>query len=174
LFFTKASHLANSSLSPALLVAGAAGVLGVVSGGWLVARRPVTALVTTLILSGVALLALYPLAHNQAAAVALVAVRALAFGALGTIVQVRVLTVAPGSTDVASAASSSVFNVGIGGGAFVGGLVVASAGVQRTTLVAGAIEVIAIALYVGTHRRPTRAHHEAADTVPLAAAGASE
>jgi predicted MFS family arabinose efflux permease len=68
LFFTEASHLANSSLSPALLVAGAAGVLGVVSGGWLVARRPVAALVTTLILSGVALLALYPLAHNQAAA----------------------------------------------------------------------------------------------------------
>ncbi|HEV2591995.1 MAG TPA: hypothetical protein VGU02_08880, partial [Gaiellaceae bacterium] len=53
-------------------------------------------------------------------------------------VQARCLDHAPGSINVASAINSAVFNVGIGGGALLGGLLLQHVG-ARAIPVAGAI-----------------------------------
>ena len=147
-FLTDASGFFASSIAPTLLVAGVAGVLGVSAAGWIMDRRPFIGMIAILVLAAVALLALYPLATIGPAVVILVALRALAFGGLGTAVQVRILSVAPGSTDIASAASSSVFNAGIGAGALLGGGVIATAGARETTLVGGIVAVAAVAMYM--------------------------
>ena len=146
-FLTRVSGFSGASLAPVLLVAGVAGVVGVSASGWVMDRRPFGGLVGALVLSAVSLLALYALARSAPAAVVLVAARSLAFGALGIAVQVRVLSVAPGSTDIASAASSSAFNVGIGGGALLGSWVVAMSGARMTALVAGVVAAAAVAVY---------------------------
>lgn len=160
-FLIDGSGFADSSLAPTLLVAGLAGLAGVSIAGWLIDRSPDIAVPVILAVSAVALLALYPLAGNEPAVVLLVALRSLAFGALGTAVQVRILAVAPGSTDIASAASSSVFNVGISGGAWLGGVVLASSGVLATTLVGGLVACVALLLSLaGVFRRtPTPPAH---------------
>jgi len=59
----------------------------------------------------------------------------------------RLLLVAPGSTDLASAGCSSAFNLGIGTGAWVGGLIAAGpAGVHATALVAALLTGTAFVL----------------------------
>jgi predicted MFS family arabinose efflux permease len=61
----------------------------------------------------------------------------------------RVLLVAPGNTDLASAGSSSSFNLGIGGGAWIGGLIAASpGGIPGTALAAAILTSAALALMV--------------------------
>ena len=63
-------------------------------------------------------------------------------------VQNRVLDVAPGNLNVASAGNSSMFNVGIGGGALLGGLLLQGPGVRSIPLVGGVVAVAALAVLV--------------------------
>jgi predicted MFS family arabinose efflux permease len=58
----------------------------------------------------------------------------------------HVLDVAPGSSDVASAGTSSAFNVGIGAGAALGALALAVASVRSTALIGGLLTLTALAL----------------------------
>ena len=148
LFLERASGFAPSSLGPTLLVSGVAGLVGVLVAGAVVDRLPRTTVVVSLALSAVSLLAAYPLAREGAAMVVLVCLRGLAISGLATAVQVRILVVAPGSTDLASAASSSMFNVGIASGALLGGAVLDLSGVRETTLAAGAVALVALVVFV--------------------------
>lgn len=59
---------------------------------------------------------------------ALIIAMGIAFGALPTILQTRMMqTASPAARNMAAALQTTAFNVGIGGGAFLGGLVIASA-----------------------------------------------
>ena len=68
----------------------------------------------------------------------------MAYSALAVAVQNRTLEVAPGSTDIASAGSSSAFNVGIAAGALVGGVLVDNTGVRSVALVGGILTALAL------------------------------
>ncbi len=69
-------------------------------------------------------------------------------GSSGVVIafQTRVLTAQPRKPDVASALNSSAFNVGIGAGAFLGGVVLRSAGVATIPAVAATLVAAAIVL----------------------------
>jgi DHA1 family L-arabinose/isopropyl-beta-D-thiogalactopyranoside export protein-like MFS transporter/DHA1 family inner membrane transport protein len=67
----------------------------------------------------------------------LIAVIGLSFSGLAVAVQSRTLQIAPGSTDIASAGTSSAFNVGIAAGAFVGGALIDATTVRSVALVGG-------------------------------------
>src|SRR5690554_491215 len=82
---------------------------------------PWLALIATVTLQSAALLGLYALGHQQAAAVALIALAGLAFAAFTATLGGLVLLVAPGRSDLAAATVSAAVNVGITAGAFVGG-----------------------------------------------------
>lgn len=73
---------------------------------------------------------------------------ALSLSALSTVLAVRILEVAPGSTDLASAGVSTAFNVGITAGALIGGLLVAGPGLRSPVLVGALISVAALAATV--------------------------
>jgi DHA1 family L-arabinose/isopropyl-beta-D-thiogalactopyranoside export protein-like MFS transporter/DHA1 family inner membrane transport protein len=73
----------------------------------------------------------------QVVTVAMIALIGLAFSGLAVAVQSRTLQVAPGSTDLASAGTSSAFNVGIAAGAFVGGALIDITSVRAVALVGG-------------------------------------
>ena len=73
--------------------------------------------------------------------------------------QAAVLRIAPRHAETASALNASAFNIGIGGGALLGGVVVDGFGPGTLPILAAglaAVEVVAIVLdrRVGTYARP--------------------
>ena len=53
---------------------------------------------------------------------------------------------APASTDLASAWTSSAFNIGIAGGSFLGGIILPAFGARPLALVGGALTLAALAV----------------------------
>lgn len=147
-FLTEASSLPESRLSHALLAAGATAVVGVAVGGWLAPRFPDVAIALPLAVVGLAMVGAYVMSANTVAVVASFAVVSLAFSALVTAIQVRLLVVATGSTDVASAANGMMFNVGIGLGALLGGQVVRHGDVRTTALVSAVGMAVALTVFL--------------------------
>jgi predicted MFS family arabinose efflux permease len=162
-FLLEVSRFPASALAGLLFVGGTAGVVGAVLVGRVLDARPVAALVAPLSLMAAGLLGLFALGPIRPATVVLVAVGGLAFSAFAAAVQSRVLQVAPGSTDLASAATSSAFNVGIAGGSFVGGAILPAFGARPLALAGGVLVMAALAVMSidGARRRddpePSRA-----------------
>jgi len=143
---------------PALLFAyGIAGLASNFAFGPLAQHRARTAV---LLAASLMLLALAALAVDRNGSFLsppeLVAVVALwGIGSSGLVVafQTRVLAAQPARPDVASALNSSAFNIGIGSGAFVGGLVLRRFGLDPLPVVAAAL----IGLAIVVELLPTRA-----------------
>ena len=134
-----------AALGPVLLAAGLGGLAGTLLVGAILDRHPWAAVVSPLALITTALLGLFAFGHHQAPTVALLATTGLAYSALAVAIQNRALQVAPGSTDIASAGSSSAFNVGIAAGALLGGVLVDSIGVRSVALAGGLLTTLALA-----------------------------
>ncbi|MEV4711459.1 MFS transporter [Micromonospora sp. NPDC049374] len=146
LFVTEHSAMAATSVGAVLLVRGIASVLGILAVGVVVDRSPWLALVATVALQSLALGGLYTLGHRPAAAVGLIALAGLAFAAFTATLGGLVLQVAPGRSDIAAATVSAAVNVGITGGAFIGGLTLPSHGVHRTALIGALLSAVALVL----------------------------
>lgn len=156
LFLTEGAGFAEGSVSPVLLLGGLAGLVGVQVAGRLVDRYPGPVLLVPLAALALVQLALFVLVDSKAAVLVLVVLQGLGLSTVATTVQVRVLTVAPRSRELASAGSSSMFNVGIGGGALLGGGVVDLVGVRGVALVAALLAAASAAVAVSIGRGPQR------------------
>jgi len=74
----------------------------------------------------------------------LIAGGGLAYTAFATSTQGRMLVVAPGSTDLASAAVSTAFNGGIAAGSLLGGALLPHVGSRPLALVGAALIAVAL------------------------------
>ncbi|MER7456788.1 MFS transporter [Micromonospora sp. NPDC126480] len=157
LFVTEVSGFAASSVGAILLARGIASVVGILAVGTVADRDPWLALVAAVALQSVALLGLHPLGHHPAASVALLALAGLAFAAFTASLGGLVLQVAPGRSDLAAATLSAAVNLGIAGGALVGGLTVARHGVHGTALVGALLGILALLLALGERLIPPAA-----------------
>jgi DHA1 family inner membrane transport protein len=137
-FLTDVSGFSDRAISPLLLLYGAMDFIGLMCAGAVVDRGPRTLMIVAIALLTTALLGLYVFGAGRAAAVGWSAVLGLGLPFMVPGLQLRVLQVAPGNTDIASAGTSAAFNVGIGCGALVGGLLLPAFGVRATAL-AGAL-----------------------------------
>jgi DHA1 family L-arabinose/isopropyl-beta-D-thiogalactopyranoside export protein-like MFS transporter/DHA1 family inner membrane transport protein len=145
-FLLDVTGFAPGALAALLFVSGAAGVLGTVVVGRVLDARPVASLVGPLILLTVSMLGLFALGAFKPSAVGLLALGGFGFSSFAAAVQSRVLQVAPASTDLASAWTSSAFNVGIAGGSFIGGVILPALGARPLALVGGALTLAALAV----------------------------
>jgi predicted MFS family arabinose efflux permease len=145
-FLTDVSGMAATSVGPVLFARGIAGVLGVVVVGLIVDRDPWLTMTVVIALQGVALMLQYVLGTGALATAASVAAAGLAIAALSAVLGARVLIVAPGDTDMAAAGTSTAFNVGITGGALIGGLLLPATGVRSTALVGAVLTAAALAV----------------------------
>ncbi|GGS60177.1 MFS transporter [Actinokineospora fastidiosa] len=143
-FFTQVSGFAEAAVSLVLFAGGAAGAVGNVLSGAVLDRWPRAVLVLSVALQVVVLLGLYAFGPVKVVAVGLQALSGFAMAFMVTALQSRILEVAPGSTEVASAASSAAFNVGIGGGALLGGVLLPLAGVRPVALVGGLVAAVGL------------------------------
>ncbi|MGK5684734.1 MFS transporter [Actinoplanes sp. URMC 104] len=143
-FLTDVSGFTARSVSVLLLIYGVAGLGGVAASGVLADRAPRAATLAPVAILAAALLGLHLFGTARAVTVALVALWGFAMPQIPTTFQSRVLQVAPGNTDIASAVLSAMFNLGIAAGAFVGGLLLSGVGVRSTYLAAALLLTVAL------------------------------
>ncbi|MEU4191476.1 MFS transporter [Kribbella sp. NPDC026611] len=148
-FLLDITGFSSQALGPALVASGAGGFLGTLIVGRLLDRYPWGAMVVPLGAITVGLLGLFALGELRVATILLIAVVGMSFSGLAVAVQSRTLQVAPGSTDVASAGTSSAFNVGIAAGAFVGGALIDHTTVRSVALVGGLLTALAALIMLG-------------------------
>lgn len=142
-FLLDITGFSTAALGPMLLASGAGGLAGTLIAGRVLDRFPWAAMVVPLATITAGLLGLFALGEFKVAAVVFVAVIGMSFSGLAVAVQSQTLQVAPGSTDIASALTSSAFNVGIALGAFVGGALIETTTVRNVALVGGLLTAIA-------------------------------
>lgn len=159
-FLVEVTGLGASAVGPVLFVRGVAGVVGVALVGLVVDRNPWLAMVAVTALQGVALGAQYLLGGVAAAAGGAIALGGLTLAALTAVLGARVLILAPGRSDMASAGTSTAFNVGITAGALVGGFLLEAAGARSTALAGAVLSLAALAVILAEPALSTAARAE--------------
>ena len=138
-----------SAVAPLLFVSGATGAVGLFVSGYFGDKYPRSTFAILAGLIGVVMLFLYLLSGTQGAVIALFAVLGIAFGGLPSLLHARVLGVAsPRIRDLASASLTVSFNLAIGGGALLGGILLDAFGVGILPL--AYLAFVVVALIVGT------------------------
>ena len=127
-----------------LLSFGVAGLLASWLFGHFYDRFPRAFLISAMATLLFSLLASVWLPHMPVLWLVLAMLWGLAITAISLAFQLRVLQLAPNATDVAMSIFSGIYNIGIGGGAFVGGLVIASLGLAMVGYVGAGIALIAM------------------------------
>lgn len=138
-FLTEVAGFSEAAAAPVLLAAGVAGFLGTSTAGMLVDRHPQLSMLVAVGLQAATLTSMVAIGHVPAAAVILVMILTFSISAMITSLQSRILLVAPGSTEIASAAGSAIFNVGIAGGSLLGSVLLATDSGVRGILLIGAV-----------------------------------
>jgi DHA1 family inner membrane transport protein len=144
-FLTRVAGLALHQVPEVLLLTGASTALGVLAGAATSQRLPSLSTLLPVVVIAPSLLALYFAGSSPPVAVGLMASAALGIGAYDVSNQNRILQVAPGSTDIASAWASASFNAGIAGGSLAGGLALHSYGARSTALLGALVATAALA-----------------------------
>ncbi|MGI5188655.1 MFS transporter [Promicromonospora sp. CA-289599] len=165
-FVLETAGFPDRYLSVLLLGQGVAGMAGTLLTGQVLDKRPWQTMLVALGLLTGALVLLWGLGHVPVLALVGLALFGLAFSALPPALSFLSMQVAPGATESATAISSSVFNLGIGGGAALGALVVATVGVSTVPLV-GAVFVLGALAVVATDLRLTARRGAAPRPTPL-------
>jgi predicted MFS family arabinose efflux permease len=146
----------SSAVAPLLFASGIAGAAGLVVAGTRFARNGVRALVVALTVIAASLVVMTSAPALWPAIVAYL-VWGFAFGAVPPLLQTRLLQAAPPERrDAASALYTTAFNIGIGGGALVGGLLFDAFGVAAVPLAYVVAAVLAGAVVVVSAVRPGR------------------
>jgi DHA1 family inner membrane transport protein len=145
-FLEDVSGFAPSSITALLVVFGVAAALGTFLAGAAVDRGPVaTPPIMIALLAGVLAVMTLTGETQTGAVITLAAWGALAFG-LGPVLQHQATRAAPHSPEIVSSLNISAFNLGIAGGAFIGGRVVAGLGIHAVVWVAALIVALAAVL----------------------------
>jgi DHA1 family inner membrane transport protein len=144
-FLTEVSGFAASAISPLLLIYGAVDFAALMGAGAVVDRGPRATMIASIALLATGFLGLYAFGTRQVAAIGSLTLMGVGLPGMVAGLQVRVLQVAPGNTDIASAGTSAAFNVGIGGGALIGAVLLPTTGVRGAALTAAFLTATALA-----------------------------
>jgi MFS transporter, DHA1 family, inner membrane transport protein len=160
-FLTGVSGLAETAVAPILLLLGVTGLLGVFIGGRVAANRAWIAIMVVAGLMAVGLAAQSLAGPVAWAAIAAISVSSFALSSANVLMGTLVLRIAPGSTDIGAAGTSTAVNVGITAGALLGSASVASAGVRDLPLLGAGLALLAFGVAAagpslfGNNRRDT-------------------
>ena len=125
-----------------LFVFGIAGILGTVLNSKLVERFPSGSLAVPLIVIAASLFLIVPLCGHFGLLMALVVAWGAAMTAVCMAFQTMLLNAAPDAADIAASLYSGIFNIGIGGGAFIGSGILRVSGYEPIAYTGGAIVAV--------------------------------
>ncbi len=159
-YLVRAVGLHESAVGPVLFLYGAAGAVSLVLVAVWLGRRPRLGLMAGLVLILCTTLTLAIVPRMVPLALSAFFLWGLAMGALPPLLQTRLLHAAPARIrDASSAFYTSAFNVGIGGGALVGSIVLAGLGLSALPWVYVGVLLFSIALVITSdaflRRRPS-------------------
>ncbi len=148
-YLTTVAGFAPGSISALLFVYGGAGAIGLVVAGTLANRYPRAGLVIAIavVAASVVVIGMFP--TLTVIVLPMIVVWGIAFGGAPAMLQTRLLhTASARLRDVASAYLTTAFNVGIGGGALIGGLILDRVGLRALPFVDAAIIALGVVLVV--------------------------
>lgn len=155
-FLLERAGFPDQYLSLLLLGQGTAGVLATLVIGQVLDRWPWGAAAVAIVVLIGALLLLTTLGHIQGFALVGIALFGVAASAIPPAMSFLTMQVAPGGTESATAMSSTLFNVGIGGGSALGAWVVATVGIAAVPLVGAGFALLALVVLAADLYRAAR------------------
>ncbi|MET1044750.1 MAG: MFS transporter [Microbacteriaceae bacterium] len=158
-FVTEVLALPESMIGLMLGIFGAGGAVGIVLTGTVLGRHPTRGLIVMLAIVALSVTVLALSTSSLPIAIIAFAIWGIAFGALPSLLNTRMLQVASArARDVSSAFYNSAFNLGIGGGALLGAVLFDSVGVAQLPWLYVGTLLLALGLIGGTlWRRRSRA-----------------
>lgn len=145
-FSLNIAHFSSAQTTTLLLIYGAAGFLGSYLFGKFGARYPKVAIPFSSLCLAISMLLLLPLAQDLISLNMLSLFWGMGIIGLSLALQAKVLNLASDATDVAMAIYSGLYNVGIGGGALLGGWVTVHYGLSHIGFVGGLVAVFGMVL----------------------------
>lgn len=146
-FVLQINHLSENFATVVLLLFGVAGLLASAVFGRVYDKRPTGFVLVSLLGLLVSLLVVAWIGASQVGWMVLALVWGGCMTAIGLALQLQVLKLAPDATDVAMSIFSGIYNIGIGGGALVGSLVIAAWGLGMVGNVGALILLLALAVF---------------------------
>lgn len=141
----------GSAVAPLLFANGVAGAIGLVLAGTVFGPRPKLGLVVAIAVAALSVTVLAVFTANVPVAIGAFLLWGLAFGALPALLQTRLLhTASARIRDASSAFFTTAFNVGIGGGALLGAVLLDAVGLQSMPFVYIGILIVSLSLVVVT------------------------
>jgi len=150
-FMLNISQMSTQTATFILLVFGLSGIVASLLFNRLHRFGPAKFLVTAMGILVGALCLLQPLSDNTYFMFLLVFVWGIGISAVSLSLQIRVLQLAPDATDVAMAMFSGIYNIGIGGGALIGGQVMQHLGLPNIGFIGSSLAAIGLILFVKVH-----------------------
>ncbi len=135
-WLTEVSSFEQSDVAMVLFLYGGAGIIGLVAAGYAANRFPRKGFVGVVLLVMAAVLTLALVADSTVMVLIAVIVWGAAFGGIPAMLQTRMLrTASLRMRDLAAALQTTAFNIGIGGGALIGGMLLEGVGLEILPIV---------------------------------------
>ena len=145
-FALNIAHFSSSQTTTLLLIYGGAGFIGSYLFGKFGNQYPKIAIPLSSALLAMSMLLLLPLAQGFNSLSVLSLFWGMSIICFSLALQAKTLNLASDATDVAMAIYSGLYNVGIGGGALLGGMVTASYGLSQIGIVGGLVAILGTVL----------------------------
>jgi predicted MFS family arabinose efflux permease len=147
-----AAGLSAAGVGPVLLGVGAVSLVGTWYAGVTLDRRPRSSLILVLALMVAGLVAIGVAFPSLLGVLAASAVWGIGFGAVASSFQTAAIRTRGATPDLIGAMVNATANIGIGGGAALGGLVLAGAGLEWVPFVGAALVLAGVVLVVVARR----------------------
>lgn len=152
-FVQQIALLSGDFATITLFIFGIAGMLGSTIFAHFKHTYPFTIVLSSLTALIVSLIFMLPLAPYQIPLSILCLFWGIAICLISLILQVTVLELTPDATDVAMSLYSGIYNIGIGGGAFVGSLVISHSSMKHVGIVGALFGSVALVLAIWIWRK---------------------
>ena len=146
-FLHQVGGMSDAWVVAVLFVVGIAGIVGGIVFARNLDSHPLRLLVIPMGLLLLCLLALHMASLHIASMLILALLWGMAITILGMVLQNKVLEVAPDASDIGIAMFSGVYNIGIGGGALLGGQVILHLGMPFVGYIGSVLAVLAVLLF---------------------------
>ena len=136
-----------------LLVVGFSGMIGSVIFAKYAEKNPTAIFIIPMLLLITCLLSLYVCSFTLYTAIIQCLIWGLSITIIGMVMQSKVIDAAPDATDIATSVYSGIFNIGIGGGAFIGSKVLILLSIDYIGYVGACFVIIALLLFYFLSRK---------------------